>query len=530
MVITSLCESLQREKMARKKVSDKKSKEIRRLSEIGLSKRKIALALNIHRRTVDRHLDSSIDSQSDTDVMDSANSWYDHLDWQEIVSESLKGVPAKILWQELKAEDKIPVTYCNFCRHLKKHLPSTTTVTMHRIFKPGERIEIDYCDGISIYDPIAGDIKKTHLFVGVLCYSRYAFAEFSFSQKSEDFLESHKNMFEYFGGVAQVLSPDNLKSAVTKTHRYDPDINQGYVRLANHYNCGVVPARVRSPKDKALVERTVQIFQKWYFYKVRKRTFTSLSELNLDLREALTDFNNKVHRIFKRSRAQMFADEKQHLNPLPEVPYRVETHRIATLHPDCHFSFEQNFYSAPHTYRGCKLDIWINNKTIEAYYQGERVAFHRRYYNIGKYVTNKQHYPESHRAYWDTTARALRTKASKAGPHISKLVHLLLSGDQPLRYIRRCQGIIRLTNRYEAKLVDKACEIAMQWEKHNLPFIEKLLKSPALLGTNDKKEKVKRGDNPYLRGRNFFEQGDSYVREDKGRLSQNEASGNDFNS
>ena len=83
-------------------------------------------------------------------------------------------------------------------------------------------------------------------------------------------------MFNYFGGVPRQLSPDNLKSAINKTHRYDPDINPAYQRLATHYNLAVVPARVRTPKDKAIVERSIQIFQKWFYKKVRKSVVSHL--------------------------------------------------------------------------------------------------------------------------------------------------------------------------------------------------------------------------------------------------------------
>lgn len=111
-------------------------------------------------------------------------------------------------------------------------------------------------------------------------------------------------MFNYFGGTAQVLSPDNLKSAVTKAHRYDPTINQAYTKLAEYYDVAVVPARVRTPKDKAIVERTIQIFQRWFYMKIRHKTFTSLVELNQCLKEHLIVFSRKQHRIFKRTREE----------------------------------------------------------------------------------------------------------------------------------------------------------------------------------------------------------------------------------
>ena len=173
-----------------------------------------------------------------------------------------------------------------------------------------------------------------------------------------------------------MLSPDNLKSAVTKAHRYDPTINQSYTRLAEYYDVSVVPARVRRPQDKAIVERTIQIFQRWFYMRVRYRTFTSLVELNQCLREHLALFNRKRHRIFKRTREAMYEDERSHLKPLPEVPYRVATYHKALLSRDCHLVFDSNFYSAPHWLRGKELDIWATSLQVEIYHESERVAVH----------------------------------------------------------------------------------------------------------------------------------------------------------
>lgn len=201
-------------------------------------------------------------------------------------------------------------------------------------------------------------------------------------------------MFEFFGGVSDTLSPDNLKSAVTKTHKYDPILNPAYTRLAEYYDIGIVPARVKTPKDKAIVERSIQIFQRWFYAVVRKRTFTSLVELNVCLKEHIVLFNSKIHKVFRRSRKEMFEMETNHLSKLPEVPYNVATHTTASIHPDCHILFEKNYYSAPHDFRGRRVDVWATEKTVELYYLNERIAVHSRSFNRGHFITNKVHYPE----------------------------------------------------------------------------------------------------------------------------------------
>jgi hypothetical protein len=371
---------------------------------------------------------------------------------------------------------------------------------MHRVFAPGSRIEIDYCDGIEFYEPITGEVLKTQLFVGVLCHSRYTFAEFTLTQKSADFLSSHVRMFEFFGGVTQVISPDNLKSAVTKAHKYDPDLNPGYTRLAAYYNVGVTPARVRTPKDKAIVERTVQIFQRWFYGRVRHRTFTSLTELNISLREYLILFNSKIHRIFRRTRADMFLSEKEHLRPLPVNPYEVSTYSKATLHPDCHLVFEKNFYSAPYKLRGQVLDIWSTSKTVEIFFQFDRVAIHGRSFCKGVFYTQKEHYPPSHQAYLEATPTYIRELSMKIGPHTEQFIDCLFRGETPLRHLRRAQGILRLSKIYSTGELEKACQKAIELNQNTYAFIERILKKGGNLEKKMNNQCIKRGKNPFLRG------------------------------
>lgn len=486
--------------MSGRPLAMQKIQEIKRLKGLGLSVRAIARALKIHRSTIMRHLEE--DSRSETAgkraEAPSPPLWTARLDWVEIHGELQRGVPVNVLWEERHEAGQVPVDYAGFWKQLRKRYPNCAQ-SMHRIFAPGERLEIDYCDGIDILDPLTGEFVKTHLFVGVLCHSRYAYAEFSWSQTSADFLASHKRMLESLGGSAHVLSPDNLKSAVTKTHRYDPVVNPAYTRLAEHYGFAVVPARVRRPKDKAIVERTIQIFQRWFYYRVRHKTFTSLIQLNDCLREYLEIFHSKIHRIFRRSRKEMFEAEKEHLLPLPTTPYHVSIHRKATLHPDCHLAFDKNFYSAPHQHRGKILDVWATDNVVEIYYEGERTAIHARSKTHGKFKTNKDHYPETHKAYYEATPKYLRNQAAKLGPDVSRLIHKMLSGSHPLQHLRRAQGIVRLASKYEKADLNPACEIAIEHSKFSCQFIERLLKNPLLM---NRREAVlpRRGPNEHLRG------------------------------
>lgn len=490
--------------MAGSKLNMHNKNEIKRLWELGFKKREISRICKVHRNTVTKYIEEFVSTKSFqvpiTIPESQIQTWADKVDWEKVREEFLSGVSLNVIHEELLERNKISIGYSGFWKQVQKRA-NLSKATMIKIHKPGERCEIDYADGVDIIDPVTGLVQTTEFFVGVLCHSRYTFAEFTLTQKSADFLQSHVNMFEYFDGVTQVVSPDNLKSAVTKAHRYDPTINQAYTRLADHYEIAVVPARVKSPTDKAIVERTIQIFQRYFFMKIRHRSFTSLLELNLCLKEHLKVFNNKVHRIFNRTRAEMFLDEKPYLKSLPEQSYKVQTYHQATLSRDCHLVFDQNYYSAPEVHRGKILDIWSTAKTVEIFCDGNRVAVHARSHASRRFITNPDHYPKAQQAFLEEDVQSLITKSKSIGVECERLIKVLLESPAPLKHLRRCQGIIALSWKYSKSELERACKEANRFNHHTLPYIERVIKTRKGEITDDQKVKP-RAYNPNLRGIN----------------------------
>jgi transposase len=478
--------------------------DVRRLAALNLTDRAIARALKIDRRSVKKYRDlPDFDAGSKPEKQTPA--WHDQLDWSEVIAEIRRGVPVNVVWEELRESGKIDIQYPGFWKQLSKRMPDDASSCV-RVFTPGERVEIDYCDGINIVDRFTGQIIKTQLFVGVLCHSRYAFAEFTLTQSSADFLSSHVRMFEHFGGTPQIVTPDNLKSAVTKAHRYSPIVNPAYTRLAAHYDIAVVPARVARPKDKAIVERTIQIFQRWFYFRVRGLTFNSLVELNRVLAEHLAIFHLKKHRIFRRSRNDMFESEKTHLRPLTASPYIVSTHKIATPHPDCHIAFDKNYYSVPHEHRGFEVDVWASENSVEIYRDNVRVAFHPRSKHHGKFITNKDHYPDDKKTYIESTPTYLRSKASRMGSEISGLINEILAEPHPLKHLRRAQGILRLEQKYDRPRLGRAiAQAKLHSASISCQTLEKLLKNESFWTHNDERDRpVRRNDNENLRGADLY--------------------------
>ncbi|MFT5043625.1 MAG: transposase [Porticoccaceae bacterium] len=193
--------------------------------------------------------------------------------------------------------------------------------SMRQSHKAGEKCFVDYCGPtMPIVNPHTGEIKEVQIFVGVLGASNFTYAEATWSQKLPDWLGSHSRMFTFFGGTPAVVVPDNLRSAVNKPCRYDPDLNPSYQQLAEHYSIAVIPARPYKPKDKSKAEVAVQIVERWIMARLRHHTFFSLVELNLCIKALLVELNDKPFKQLPGSRRTAFEMiEQRELKSLPVI-------------------------------------------------------------------------------------------------------------------------------------------------------------------------------------------------------------------
>ena len=146
-----------------------------------------------------------------------------------------------------------------------------------------------------------------------------------------------------------MVIPDNLKSAITKTCRYEPDLNPTYHQLAEYFNVAVIPARPYKPKDKSKAEVGVQIVERWIMARLRHQTFYSLAQLNGEIAKLLEVMNNKVMKQYQQSRQHLFDTlDKPALHPLPAQPYQYTQIKTVRVHIDYHVEIEKHYYSVPH--------------------------------------------------------------------------------------------------------------------------------------------------------------------------------------
>jgi hypothetical protein len=239
-------------------------------------------------------------------------------------------------------------------------------------------------------------------------------------------------MYEAWGGTPQIVVPDNLKSAVTKPHRYMPEINPTYSDHASHYGVSILPARPWKPRDKAKAEVSVKLVERFVMFPLRKTKFTSLAQLNAQIATLLVVLNSKKMRRVEKSRLELFElIDRPALRALPATPYEYAEYALAQVDGGYHFSFNKSEYSAPYTLKNEQVKVRATSNTVEAYFRGKRVANHVRSYVVGEVTTDPTHRAPSHAAHLDWNREEALRQAAQYGPSCLEFLELVRVPAQP---------------------------------------------------------------------------------------------------
>ena len=464
-----------------------KYREILRLANLGFSNRSIALSVPCSRNTVAKVLKMAQelklcwplqDNQTD-EVLEKL--FYPQLnnrpqkrepDYDYIRKELLRsGVSKKLLWTEYiedcRANGDEPLMYSQFCYHIQQD-EQKHRATMHINRKPGEQVEVDWAgDPATIIDPDTGEILKAYIFVGVMTYSQYAYVEAFLDMKQKSWIIAHVHMYEYFGGVARILVPDNCKTAVIHNGGWkDQQLNETYQELAEHYGTAIIPARVRTPKDKPNAEGTVGNISTWITAAIRDEQFFSLAELNCAIRGKLEQFNQKLFQKKEGSRQSLFLEEeKPVLLPLPTNRFELSDWKTATVQFNYHISVDGMLYSVPYEYIKKKVDVKVTDTTIEIFYNHNRIASHRRLKGrSGQYSTIIEHMPEDHQKYLEWNGDRFRKWAEGIGINTYTVINAILTSKRvEQQAYRSCMGLLKLTEKYSDSLLEATCEKALSY-------------------------------------------------------------------
>jgi len=380
------------------------------------------------------------------------------------------------LWLEYKQQHPDGYQYTQFCEYYRRWR-SKLDYSMRQEHRAGEKLFIDYCDGLATVDPTTGELLPTHLFVAVWGASNYTYVEATRSQRLPDWIGSHARAFDYFGSIPRVLVPDNLKSGVNKACFYEPELNPTYADLAEHYGCAVLPTRPRKPRDKAKAEAGVLIAQRWILAVLRRRTFYGLAELNSAIRELLERLNTRPLRRLGKSRRELFETmDRPRALPLPQHPYEYAEWMKAKVNIDYHIEVDHHYYSVPFRLLRERLDIRLTATTVEAFHQGERVTAHARSGVRGAHTTLKEHMPPDHRRYAEWTPSRFIQWAGKTGASTAILVErIIMARTYPEQGYRACLGIIHLGKHYEPARIEAAAERALKYNTCSYKSVRAIL-------------------------------------------------------
>lgn len=507
----------------------RKIKEVLRLShEAGLSQRGIAQALNLGLGTVSTYLNRArqagigwpLPAEMEERTLGrllfpsqpaTGQRRFSEPDFSNTHTElKRKGVTKLLLWQEYRQRHpEDGYSYAQFCHRYREWL-SRQQRSMRQVHRAGEKLFVDYCGPtIGVTNPDTGEIREAQIFVAVLGASNYTFACASWTQKQEDWLNAHVQALEFLGGVPEILVPDNLKSAVRKTHRYDPDINPSYQQLATHYQTAIVPARPYRPKDKAKVEVAVQIVERWILARLRHQTFFTLASLNQAIRLLLEDLNQRSFKKLPGSRRSQFEQlDKPVLRDLPITRYQYVEIKKARVHIDYHIEYDKHYYSVPHYLVKHTVEVWASCTTVVIYQHGKRVASHPRSHRQGGHSTCPEHMPESHRSIHEWSPKRFLQWAGDIGVETREVVNYLLQEPRHREQsYRRVLALLSNAKKYGRDRLNQACGRALLINSPTRSSVESILKSgldQIEVPDNSVKEELNLDDHENVRGEDYY--------------------------
>ena len=382
-----------------------------------------------------------------------------------------KGVTLVLLWQEYSAQvgeehsaanpvkalrySQFSENYRQFAKRLKR--------SMRLVHRAGEKMFIDYA-GPTIALTLHGvEVGRANIFVATMAASGYSFCLATPRQTAADWLHGSACALSFFGGVPQLIVPDNPRALVTQANRYEPLLTDSVLDFARHYGCSVLPARAYHPQDKAKVELSVLLVQRWILACLRHQRFASVQEVNDAMAPLLERLNNKLFQKLPGSRASAFAQiDAPALSPLPAQPWEWASFKTVRVHIDSHIEFEGHRYSVPHALVGLALELRITAAAVEVLHRGERVASHMRCAHKGGYTTVIEHLPLAHQAHAQWTPERLIDWGARIGVACAAVVTKMLERQRhPEHAYRACLGLLSLSKRYGEPRLEAACTIAL---------------------------------------------------------------------
>ena len=390
-----------------------------------------------------------------------------------------KNMTLMFLWNRYKnkcqEEDKRFYQYSQYCELYNKWCDENYE-TAHFDAVIAQKMEVDFAgQTFNMTDPLTGDISVIVVFVAVLPYSQFIYAEGMRSTKEPQWIEVNNHALDFFGGVPALVICDNCKQAVIVNKDWiEPELNKDYAEWADHYGTVILPAKVKKPKFKSSVENAVGILEKGLFHILEERQYFSLDQFNKDLWNELDKLNREPFKKKEHNRYYYWEEEKLELMPLPSMHYEYMERRTAKVSSDFHVRFDNAYYSVDKAYLHKKVSIKASASVVRIYsLSGELICEWPRATRKGQWSTNPEHLPESYKGFTQWNAPYFIQKASLVGKNTETVIRSILkSRPYEVQTYRMCLGVLNFTNKYSNKALEECCKQAIALNKQKYTFIK----------------------------------------------------------
>ena len=339
-----------------------------------------------------------------------------------------------------------------------------------------QKMEVDFAgQTFTMVDPVTGEIMTIVVFVAILPYSQYIYAEGMLSTKEPQWIDVNNHALDYFGGVPALVVCDNCKQAVIVNQDWiEPELNKDYADWADHYGTVILPAKVRKPKFKSSVENAVGILEKGFFHKLEERQYFSLEQFNQDLWKELEALNKEPFKKKEHNRYYYWEEEKLELIPLPSTHYEYMERRTATVSSDFHVRFDNAYYSVDKAHLHKKVSIKASATVVRIYsLAGEFLCEWPRATRKGQWSTNPEHLPDNYKGFTQWNGPYFIQKAQLIGKNTETVIRTILkSRTYEVQTYRMCIGILNFTKKYSNRALEECCKQAIELNKQKYTFIK----------------------------------------------------------
>lgn len=427
-------------------------------------------------------------------------------------------VTLKLLWEEYRSEFSDGYSLTQFRFHYSQHVSATktgskTSTVLKDTYVGGEKMYVDFAgDTQSYVDKETGELITVQVFVATLPASDYGFVTCTRSQKTEDFIDAIVRAFEFFGGIPKILTPDNLKSAVIKADKYEPEINKVLADLGAHYGFVVIPTRAARPKDKCYAESLVKISYRRIYAELRNQVFYSFEELDSAILEKCIAHNKRrIENDFCTREERFLAIDKPNLQPIKSNRFEIKCYTDLKVQSNCciFLGKDKHYYSVPYQFIGQVVNVVFTITMVNIYAEGKLVARHKRDRKPGQYTIVKEHLASASQAYRDRSPQYYIEKARYDSDELEELfVNMFHTSKYPPEFhYKTCEGLLHLHMVSDPIIFKRACKIALEKNIYSYAFISKIVKTNALgldnYEASEQNKEEKMSDHENLRGNEY---------------------------